>query len=49
MSLAIAIKLLEHHQRWREGLEDEMISHTKLTEALKLIINHAKQTQYANV
>ena len=49
MSLGIAIKILEHHQRWREGLEDEMVTPQKLTEALKIVINHAKQTQYANV
>jgi hypothetical protein len=49
MSLAIAIKILEYHQRWREGLENEMVTPHKLTEALKIIIDHAKKTQYANV
>jgi hypothetical protein len=49
MSLAIAIKVLEHYQRWREGIEPEMINHNKLTQALDVIIKHAKNTQYANV
>jgi hypothetical protein len=49
MSLAIAIKVLEHHQRWRNGEELEMVNHAKLTQALDIIIKHAKETQYANV
>jgi len=49
MSLGIAIKILEHHQRWREGLEDEMVAPHKLTAALTIVINHAKQTQYATI
>jgi hypothetical protein len=49
MSLGIAIKILEHHQRWREGLEQEMVAPHKLTAALQIVINHAKQTQYADV
>ena len=49
MSLGTAIKILEHHQRWREGLENEMVASHKLSEAIALIINHAKKTQYANV
>lgn len=49
MSLAIAIKILEHHQRWREGLEPEMVNHNKLTQAIEIILKHAKETQYATV
>lgn len=49
MSLAIAIKILEYHQRWRQGLEDEMTNPQKLTQAIDIIIKHSKETMYANV
>jgi len=40
-----AIRILEAHQKWRQGKTDEMpFTPSQLTEALDVLINHVKHS-----
>ena len=43
MSITDAIKIIEHHIKWRTGDEIDMIEPSVLTEAEKLLVEYAKE------
>ena len=46
MNLKQAIQILDYHQKWRLGIEENMIHETKtLTQAIDIILKHFKQVE----
>ena len=42
MKLQEAIEILEYHQEWRLGKNDEMLDPKVISEAIETILNHLK-------
>ena len=46
MNLKQAVKILDYHQKWRLGIEENMIDETKtLTQAIDIILEHFKDKE----
>jgi hypothetical protein len=46
MNLKQAIQILEYHQKWRLGIEENMIHETKtLTQAIDIILKNFKDKE----
>jgi hypothetical protein len=50
MELKDAIKVLDYHQRWRQGIEDDMkYTPSQLTTALDLVLEQVKKINIDDV